>query len=125
MSVLRLLLLFACGSPSGGSPPAQLDRAAGDEVVQEMRGKPLDLTRHGECRMACRHIDLDEVRAILDGDGQRDPARTRLDGDCPTHALEGETDDGQTVRIVYAACAGETRVVTAIDLDTDWPCDCL
>jgi hypothetical protein len=29
------------------------------------------------------------------------------------------------VRIVYAACADETRVVTVIDLDTEWPCgDC-
>jgi hypothetical protein len=73
--------------------------------------------------MACRHLDEAEVRQIL-AEGTRDPARTRTDGRCPSHALEGRTRDGQRARVVFAACPDETRVVTAIDLDTDWPCDC-
>ena len=73
--------------------------------------------------MACRQIDEEEIRSIVHERGTRNPERTRNDGECPSHALEGETADGQTVRIVVAACAGETRVVTAIDLGHDWPCD--
>ena len=58
-------------------------------------------------------------------DGVRNPARTRTDGECPTHALEGRTRDDQQARVVFAACPNKTRLVTAIDLDTDWPCgDC-
>lgn len=75
--------------------------------------------------MNCRRIDREEVEAILHSDGVRRPERTRTDGECPTHALEGRTRDGQNARLVFAACTDETRLVTAIDLDTDWPCgDC-
>ena len=96
-----------------------------DPTVASMRAQPLTYTRHGACRMECRKIDEAEVQAILEQDGVLKPERTRTDGDCPTHALEGETRDGQNVRIVFAACADKTKVVTAIDLDTDWPCgDC-
>ena len=35
-----------------------------------------------------------------------------------------ESLDGPQVRIVFAACEDVTLLVTAIDLDTDWPCDC-
>ncbi len=75
--------------------------------------------------MACRNISEAEVEAILMKDGVRDPSRTRIeDGKCPSHALEGASLDGPEVRIVFAACDDVTLLVTAIDLDTDWPCDC-
>jgi len=73
--------------------------------------------------MGCRKFDEAEVRQIL-ADGVLDPGRSRTDGPCPSHALEGTTRDGQRARIVFAACRDETRVVTVIDLDTDWPCAC-
>lgn len=122
-----LLGLLACGAVE--SPPvvseAPAQEAAVDPVVAAMRSRPLDYTRHARCRMDCRKIDEGEVEAILKRDGVLDPDRSRSDGACPSHALEGRTRDGQQVRVVYAACADETRVVTVIDLDTDWPCgDC-
>lgn len=73
--------------------------------------------------MDCRHVSKDEVEEILRV-GEVDPERTRSDGECPSYAVEGTSSDDQRLRIVYAGCATETRVVTAIDLDTDWPCDC-
>ena len=98
---------------------------AGNPIVQHMRDQKLIYTQHGSCRMECRNIDEDEVQAILNKDGVLQPERSRTDGDCPTHALEGETGDGQEVRVVYAACEDVTKVVTVIDLNTDWPCgDC-
>ena len=42
-----------------------------------------------------------------------------------TYPLEGTTHDKQRVRIVFAPKPnGEMVVVTCIDLDTDWSCDC-
>jgi hypothetical protein len=64
-----------------------------------------------------------EVEALLE-DGHIAPDRTRTDGECVSYAVEGHTDDGQEVRIVYADCDRETRVVTTIDLGQDWPCEC-
>lgn len=107
-------------------PPAQEERPArppGDPILARLAQKPLRYTRHGRCRMDCRHITEAEVEALLE-DGHIAPDRTRHDGECVSYAVEGQTDDGQHVRIVYADCDRETRVVTTIDLDSDWPCDC-
>lgn len=131
MSRALLLLLAACGgapAPPSAPPAAPGAQAAApapttDPIVAAMQRQPLQPTRHGACRMACRHIDADEVRQVL-AEGTRDPARTRDDGRCPSHALEAQTRDGQHARVVFAACPDETRIVTVIDLDTDWPCDC-
>ena len=120
-TLLLLLLALACSGPP--SAPAPSEEAAASPLQAEMLSRPLDVTRHGACRMACRRVDHDEVLAVLRA-GRLDPSRTRTDGACPSHAIEGAGTDGHRLRIVFAACADETRVVTAIDLDEDWPCDC-
>ena len=97
--------------------------AGADPVLERLAGKPLRYTRHGRCRMSCRHISESEVEALLET-GHINPARTRHDGRCPSYAVEGRTDDGQDVRIVYADCQRETRVVTTIDLGREWSCRC-
>jgi hypothetical protein len=105
------------------TPGAQARPAdATDPVLARLARKPLRYTRHGRCRMACRHITEAEVEALLE-DGHVAPDRTRTDGECVSYAVEGRTDDGQEVRVVYADCDRETRVVTTIDLGEDWPCD--
>lgn len=107
-------------------PPVEHERPAtppADPVLARLAQKPLRYTRHGRCRMACRHISEDEVEALL-REGRVDPDRTRHEGECVSYAVEGQTDDGQHVRIVYADCDRETRVVTTIDLGSDWPCQC-
>ena len=121
--MITLLFLLACGTPIPTQTSAP--SATADPAIEAMRQQPIGYTRHGECRMECRDISKDEVEAILQRDGKLNPERTRLDGECPSHALEGKTADGQEVRIVFAACRDETRVVTAIDLVKEWPCDCL
>jgi len=92
------------------------DRRAGN-------GK-LILTKHARCRMGCRHIDESEVREILEkgtiNERKSEPA-ARPD---PKYALEGRTHDGQQVRIIFAPTDRGMVVVTVIDLDTDWSCDC-
>lgn len=132
--LLALALACTTGSPSGEgtttassppppTPPSVSAPAAASPLQARMLDRPLDITRHGACRMDCRKVDEAEVRAVL-AEGRLDPERTRTDGSCPSHAIEGEGSDGHRLRVVFAECADETRVVTAIDLDEDWPCDC-
>ncbi len=88
------------------------------------RSSKIIYTKHAKCRMACRHIDETEVREILE-EGRinyekSDPA-SRPD---PKYALEGITDDGQEVRIVFAAADNGAVVVTVIDLKKEWSCNC-
>ena len=97
---------------------------AASTLQQSMAALPLVLTKHGQCRMDCRNISLEEVRGVL-LNGQLNLAKSEPDDQpCPAYAVEGHTDDGQQVRIVFAACERETRVVTAIDLSQEYACDC-
>lgn len=81
-------------------------------------------TKHARCRMECRHIDESEVQEILQtgtiNERKSEPA-ARPD---PKYALEGRTHDGQQVRIIFAPADRGMVVITVIDLDTDWSCDC-
>ena len=92
-------------------------------AVARMRNQPLGFTHHARCRMKCRHFTESEVREIL-ANGQVDPKRTRHDGACTSYALEGTTSDGQRARMVFGACERNTPLITAIDLDRKWPCEC-
>lgn len=113
------LLLAACfDAPTTTAPPA-----AASDLQAEMLGRPLEITRHGACRMACREVDQQEALSVL-REGTLIPERSRSDGACLSHAIEGKGTDGHRLRVVFAECPDETRLVTAIDLDEDWPCDC-
>ena len=84
----------------------------------------LEYTRHSRCRMECRHITQKEVEEVV-RNGEINYKKSDVnDMPCPTYALEGVTDDQQHVRIVFAQCDQKTKVVTCIDLDNEFACDC-
>lgn len=80
-------------------------------------------SKHARCRMSCRHIDEQEVKDILKT-GSINYAKIEEDEQGTSIPLEGITKDQQNVRIVFAPKKNKTVVVTVIDLDTDWPCNC-
>lgn len=81
-------------------------------------------TKHARCRMGCRHIDESEVKEILEnGEINYSKSDLRASPD-PKYALEGNTHDGQQVRIIFAPSPRGMVVITVIDLDTGWPCNC-
>jgi hypothetical protein len=91
--------------------PAVLDRHA-----------RLKYTRHALCRMECRHVTKQEVEEILATGNINTEKSNPEDEPCPTYALEGYSEEGQHLRIVFAPCEDITSVVTCIDLDKDWSC---
>src|SRR5678815_2179539 len=103
-----------------GSTPAEINRDRGFD----RRVSYLQYSNHAKCRMQCRHITQSEVEeAMRDGKinyRKSDVQNTR----CPRYAVEDNTKDGQHVRIVFAQCENYTEVVTVIELDTEWTCDC-
>lgn len=84
----------------------------------------LILTKHARCRMDCRHIDESEIREILQSGyinmRKSEPAASPE----PKYAIEGVTHDKQKVRIIVAASPRGNVVVTVIDLEREWQCDC-
>ena len=84
----------------------------------------LEYTQHARCRMDCRHITQEEIKDILQN-GQINYRKSEAQGrPCPTYALEGYSADKQHLRIVFAQCDTKTKVVTCIDLDTEFECHC-
>ncbi len=76
------------------------------------------LTKHAQCRMDCRKIDLEEIKEIVTK-GQINPKKSELKKKpCPVLAMEGITSkEKQKIRVVLAACKEETKIITVIDLN--------
>lgn len=90
----------------------------------DRRASYLEYSNHARCRMQCRKISQGEVEEIM-RDGKINYNKSDLqNARCPRYAVEGITHDDQRVRIVYAQCNDKTVVVTVIDLETDYKCDC-
>jgi hypothetical protein len=84
----------------------------------------LEYSKHAKCRMECRRISQAEVEEMMQ-DGKINYNKSDLqNARCPRYAVEGITGDNQKTRIVFAQCNDKTTVVTVIDLDTEWSCDC-
>ena len=106
--------------PSVGPPSDHPNREEGFN----RRTANLIYSKHARCRMNCRHIDESEVKEILEA-GKVNYAKVEDNARGKTFPLEGITHDKQHVRIVFAPKDdGSIVVVTCIDLDTDWSCDC-
>jgi hypothetical protein len=118
-SLYFLALSGTCFSISGCNNPP--DPAAFGE---DWRHKKLIYTKHARCRMKCRSIDESEIKEILEKgrvNAAKSDTASRPD---PKYALDGITHDRQHVRVVFAASKKGVVVITVIDLDTDWSCDC-
>ena len=84
----------------------------------------LILTKHAKCRMDCRHITEEEIKEIIhDGKVNYSRSGTGTKGD-ETYALEGYSDEHQHLRIVVASESDGLVVITCIDLDNEWACNC-
>lgn len=84
----------------------------------------IEYSNHARCRMQCRKITQTEVEETMERGkinyDKSDLQNTR----CPRYAVEAVTNDNQRVRVVYAQCNRSTTVVTVIDLQNDYSCDC-
>ena len=84
----------------------------------------LILTKHARCRMDCRHITAEEIKDVIhNGNVNYSRSGQGNKGD-DTYALEGYSNERQHIRIVVAPENDGLVVITCIDLDHEWPCNC-
>jgi Domain of unknown function (DUF4258) len=84
----------------------------------------LILTDHARCRMDCRHINRKELKEIITkGEVNYAKSGRSSKGD-ETYALEGYSDEHQHLRVVVSPEDDGLVVITCIDLDKEWPCNC-
>lgn len=81
-------------------------------------------TKHAKCRMDCREVSKNEILEIIAGNTINVNKSDYNDHPCPTIAYEGRSSDGQLLRVIIADCEPRDKVVTVIDLEKDFTCDC-
>ncbi len=120
--VLAVLLFFWFRNQQGKdqdvSESAKDSSSEFDRSVSKVK-----YTRHARCRMECRFIDESEVKEMIKK-GRVNREKIEVGSKGTTFPLEGVTHDGQHVRVVVAPHPGELVIVTVIDLEKEWPCNC-
>lgn len=126
-ALLALALLFWINRNRQGDGGLNRPPGAGSgsyEAMIDRQATNLKFSRHARCRMGCRQIDEQEVREII-AKGDINSGKIEKSGKGVSIPLEGITRDRQRVRIVIAPKKNREMVlVTVIDLDTEWDCDC-
>ena len=84
----------------------------------------LYFTKHALCRMDCRQISKEDIDEIMKKGIINFNKSDKYDRPCPTFALQGETSDGEKLRIIFAQCREETKVITCYNLQEDFECNC-
>jgi hypothetical protein len=109
-------------APTQSTPPPA---TSGDHQSIIDPNVNLIYTKHARCRMDCRHISEADIREVL-REGHVNEAKSKQEpGKCPAYAIEdNRNSDGIRLRIVFAKCDHEVKVVTCIDRDDEFPCDC-
>jgi hypothetical protein len=74
--------------------------------------------------MDCREITEAEIASVIQSGTINTKKSDSRDKPCPTIAYEGTGTDGHKLRIVIADCESNDKVVTVIDLDQDYFCEC-
>jgi hypothetical protein len=120
-------LLFSCNHPAAretNAPQTGGATAAISAPEHSYRHHKIHYTRHARCRMGCRHITETEVKEILQM-GEINNRKSELAAHpCPKYALEGITAEHQHLRIIVGDCDEEATIITVIDLEHEFECDC-
>lgn len=128
MMALAIFLVKNCNNRNNQDKPVVINDPASKKVNRDRgfdrRTTYLEYSKHARCRMDCRNISKSEVEQIM-REGKINYSKSDLkNARCPRYALEGRTSDDQRVRIVFAQCNESTVVVTVIDLETEFACNC-
>ena len=81
-------------------------------------------THHALCRMDCRHINREDIDEIMSKGIIFLNKSNPDDKPCPTFALQGYTKENEDIRVIFAQCDDETKVVTCYNLHKDFECHC-
>lgn len=74
--------------------------------------------------MGCRHITEQEIKEIVEnGTVNYRKSGIGSKGDS-TFALEGFSHENQHIRVVVAPESDGLVIITCIDLEHEWPCNC-
>jgi len=96
----------------------------GSRVLEEINRTEVSYSQKAICLMKCGNISEEGVREILkDGDVDFSASETRAKP-CPSYIIEGETKEGQSLRVIIVKCDSTTTVLEASDFGRKYECSC-
>ena len=122
--LISLAIIFLRRKEDAKEPKTTTKKTVNRNSGFDRRTSFIKYSQHARCRMECRKIKEQEVKEIMT-EGKINYKKSDLkSAGCPRYALEGRTTDEQRVRIIFAQCDDSTVVVTVIDLETEFQCNC-
>jgi hypothetical protein len=94
-----------------------------DKRLKDFRNNEIELTEHAKCRMACRNISMAEIKEVLLEGKINYGKSTKNSKPCSKYALE-DYANGKHLRVVVGDCNHDAVIITVIDLDNQFKCDC-
>lgn len=113
--ILLLLIAFFANKYVG--------KTQNEDGLQFADYSSIQYSAHAKCRMDCRNIDKSEIKEILK-EGRLNESKTRKSSKGISYAVEGWSHDEQHVRVVCSPHGNTLVIVTVIDLENDWSCNC-
>lgn len=95
----------------------------GESPIRFEKNVNIEYTRHAKCRMECRDIDKNEIQQILQK-GSINYEKVGVTSKGKTYPVEGITNSGQKIRVVVALHQAKIVIITVIDLEKEWFCNC-
>ena len=84
--------------------------------------QPIVYTQHALCRINCRDLSKHEVQQVIET-GSINYRKSEVEArPCPKYAYESSSP--KRLRVVVGACPTQRKVITAIDLDRKFNCEC-
>jgi hypothetical protein len=74
--------------------------------------------------MDCRQISKEDIDEVMEKGIINLSKSDKYDRPCPTFALQGRTSDGENLRVIFAQCQSETKIITCYNLEEEFKCHC-
>jgi len=125
--ILLGLLLFFVRNCRNNNPKTERQQAPNSKTQRGLNRNPqtMKYSKHARCRMDCRHITEAEVSDVLKN-GVINYKKSELNNgdDCHKKYAVEDYVNNQHIRIIFAPCGNTVTVVTCIDLNKEWECNC-
>jgi hypothetical protein len=84
----------------------------------------LDFTTQALCEMNCYGVTKEAIYEVMQHGVININGSDRRARPCPLFALQKRTKGNQYVRVIFAQCEKETKVITCYDWEKKLDCDC-
>jgi len=90
----------------------------------ERNPSKLSYSKDAICLMDCLQISKEDINEIMQKGIINFSRSDRNNRPCPSFTLQGKTNMGKKLRVLFAQCPEETTVITVYNLKRDIECDC-